>query len=865
MIFDCGTMWLRADFHLHTRADKGRFRYEGEENSYITEYIHQMIKEKINLGVITNHNKFDKDEYKALAKAGKKFGIYLLPGVELSVDDGANGIHTLIVFDPEDWLKDGVDHINAFIASIFAGKANYGSPSIRTKYNLIDTIKHLDEFAKDYFIIMAHVEQNNGFFKELEGGRIIELSNHELFRTNVLGFQKLRTRELYDKLKMWFKGRIPALVEGSDPSCVEEIGKGEKIYIKIGDFNFKAVKYALSDYEGRISKTLPPLNKAYIQSVSFVGGKLDGESICFSPEMNNLIGIRGSGKSTIIEIIRYCLDIPLTETSQDIQYKNRIIANGLGSGGKVVINAVDKYGNSYSIERVYGHSVKIYDEDHNLKNISVDSIIQNPLYFGQKDLSSPREGFETDLMDKLMGKTRTGILQKIEGKKTEVISNIQQWMNLRNSAELKKEFEAQKADLQHKLKVYKERGVEEKLKRQVAFERDDLKLSEILKNLSAFKDACYRFYEENKAKLDEIAAKYESAENQNTFDRIFRYLNELISELELLQKTGSKTEEYIKKIKAEIADFKNKKNSLEEEFAKIQREINIPNLNADEFVKINRSLNILEVKLAEVNKNLTKREELFETIKRNLAELNDLWLEEYKLYEAEIKKINDAQKSLKIEIKFKEERGRFREHLKEVFRGSGLRENHYTFIVENFIDYIEVFFDIIKREGSKIKGYITDTTYANFVTKFTEYICDLLTYKVPNKIEILYHGKPLMNHSLGQRASALILFILAQKDNDLVIIDQPEDDLDNQTIYEEVIKVIKEVKPEVQFIFATHNANIPVLGDAEKVIACEYGEKISVFGGSIDMWEIQSKIISIMEGGKDAFRRRREIYNLWKY
>ena len=289
------------------------------------------------------------------------------PGVELSVDDGANGIHTLIVFDPEDWLKDGVDHINAFIASMFAGKANYGSPSIRTKYNLIDTIKHLDEFAKDYFIIMAHVEQNNGFFKELEGGRIIELSNHELFRTNVLGFQKLRTRELYDKLKMWFKGRIPALVERLRSKLRRGDRKGRKIYIKIRDFNFKAVKYALSDYEGRISKTLPPLNKAYIQSVSFVGGKLDGESICFSPEMNNLIGIRGSGKSTIIEIIRYCLDIPLTETSQDIQYKNRIIANGLGSGGKVVINAVDKYGNSYSIERVYGHSVKIYDEDHNLK------------------------------------------------------------------------------------------------------------------------------------------------------------------------------------------------------------------------------------------------------------------------------------------------------------------------------------------------------------------------------------------------------------------------------------------------------------------------------------------------------------------
>ena len=110
-----------------------------------------------------------------------------------------------------------------------------------------------------------------------------------------------------------------------------------------------------------------------------------------------------------------------------------------------------------------------------------------------------------------------------------------------------------------------------------------------------------------------------------------------------------------------------------------------------------------------------------------------------------------------------------------------------------------------------------------------------------------------------------MLFILAQKDNDIIIIDQPEDDLDNQTIYEEVIKAIRELKPEVQFIFATHNANIPVLGDAEKVVACEYGQKINCFEGSIDKPEIQDKIINIMEGGKDAFSRRRDIYNLWNH
>lgn len=65
-----------------------------------------------------------------------------------------------------------------------------------------------------------------------------------------------------------------------------------------------------------------------------------------------------------------------------------------------------------------------------------------------------------------------------------------------------------------------------------------------------------------------------------------------------------------------------------------------------------------------------------------------------------------------------------------------------------------------------------------------------------------------------------MLFELSQQENEVVIIDQPEDDLNNQTIYDDVIKLIRKLKPSAQFIFATHNANIPVLGDAEQVIAC---------------------------------------------
>lgn len=131
-------------------------------------------------------------------------------------------------------------------------------------------------------------------------------------------------------------------------------------------------------------------------------------------------------------------------------------------------------------------------------------------------------------------------------------------------------------------------------------------------------------------------------------------------------------------------------------------------------------------------------------------------------------------------------------------------------------------------------------------------------------VQIYYHNKLLEQHSMGQRASALILFILIQEESDLIIIDQPEDDLDNQIIYQEVINTIKKKKKDIQFIFATHNANIPVLGDAECVIAMQYdNEKINTNIGNIDCKNIQQKIVDIMEGGNEAFEKRKLIYSNW--
>ena len=97
----------------------------------------------------------------------------------------------------------------------------------------------------------------------------------------------------------------------------------------------------------------------------------------------------------------------------------------------------------------------------------------------------------------------------------------------------------------------------------------------------------------------------------------------------------------------------------------------------------------------------------------------------------------------------------------------------------------------------------------------------------------------------------------------LLIIDQPEDDLDNTIVYEGLVKNLWNLKGKRQIIFATHNANIPVLGDADQIIVLhspENGKILLHCKGSVDDYAVKQSVMEIMEGGKEAFRKREEKY-----
>ncbi len=869
--FPHGSRWLRADFHLHTRADR-EFSYTGEDSYYFSHYVDALRAAGISVGVITNHNKFDVTEFRSLHKTAKKKGIFLHPGVELSVNDGANGIHTLVVFGDE-WLANGQDYINQFLNVVFEGKtpSEYENANARSSFGLIETIRKLEGYHKEFFLVFAHVEDKSGLWNELDGGRLAELGRDELFRRRALGFQKVRTHDVPDrkcrvKVKQWLGDQYPAEVEGCDCKSLDQIGKGVPCYLKIGDFSFEAMKYALLDHTNRVAPEPRKHERSHILSITFDGGVLDGEIIRFSPELNTIIGIRGSGKSSILEALRYALDISFGEKALDKDYKQLLVGHVLGSGGKVTIQAVDQRGQNYEIRRIHKEKPDVYVDGVLQPGISIrETILYKPIYFGQKDLSSTGEGFEKDLVEKLVGEKLSGIRSLIDLQRQKVSEIVAQLKKLAKTEEMKKEYESKKQDAEFRLRFYKEHGVEEKLQKQLDFDSDSQKSAQVVSSvktcLSDLEEFINRY--EDDLKNERV---YTSRQNQAFFEAFFSIYDKLIKAFVRIKEALTDGKKTLAELQMKATEFEKLKAGLKEEFAEIERKLaeelkdtGAKAIRPDEFRQLRKTLDQSKQMLEALDKQEDQRATLNQDLLQEMAKLNDLWHDEYRTIRNELDKVNMRHSSLEIRVEFKADKEVFVAFMKDIFRGSRIREATFTNLAMTFSD-----FGAMYKEFERAKDAVGGTTQV-FENYFVDNLAALLTWQVPNRFVIEYRGKELKHHSLGQRASALILFVLSQQENDVIIIDQPEDDLDNQTIYEDVIKLIRSLKPVTQFIFATHNANFPVLGDAEQIIACAYSDdRIAVTSGSIDCPALQQEIVNIMEGGEEAFKQRKRIYEIWK-
>jgi chromosome segregation protein len=871
--FPRGSEWVRVDFHLHTKADK-EFRFDGEPDYYNSKYVDALEAVDVRLGVVTNHNKFDFEEFKSLRATARKKNIALLPGVELSLNDGHAGIHVLVVFS-DAWTDSGKDYINSFIANMFPGKTKdeYEHENGCSEKTLLQTIEMLDGLSRgDYFLIFAHVEDSKGLWKELGMGKLKtwQEKRYDALRSRTLGFQKVRSynkleeagKPCRSKAKNALGAWYPAEVEGSDPKSIDAIGKGRPCYLKLGDLSFESVKFALFDHEHRVAAQLPEPRKAVqLREVRFDGGALDGVVIPLSPSLNCLIGPRGNGKSAVIECVRHALGF---DAGADERYKSGLVERMLSPAGKVIIDAVDEFDQKVRVERERSGHAAVY-LDGTYRDISPGSILKDILYFGQKDLSTRSEEFDESFLDKLLADRIDPKAQEEAALMEEVRQAARQLRETLETSEKVKALQKEKNELEAQLKVFADKGVDKKLSEMTLFDADRQAivhwkealntLGSSLKQASDWEDADEAYPKLKSNRTEGIAQEIADAKLKSDQSR-----EQAEAALTTLREAFTSVGNAIQKL-APVQD------ELKQEVADLQKTLNEPQLDLELFRKKKARLDQLAKLLASGAQRAKTEQTARDLLGAAVNKLHDFWRSRFSEREAEVRKLEaELPPEIRLKTQFKSKREAFGEFLRSKFRGSGLQSTAYEALETAFVDGRELY-----QGRADLEQHLTENSAAKVRSTLLEHLADFLCFRTPDETMILFQQdkngdhKPLGDYSLGQRATVILHFLMHLQRHPVILIDQPEDDLDNETLYSHFIQQLLDRKELNQFVFATHNPNIPVLGDADQTIVCrKQGDDFFFDHGSIDDKKIQGRIVTVMEGGEDAFRRRKEIYQLWK-
>jgi ABC-type lipoprotein export system ATPase subunit len=230
-----------------------------------------------------------------------------------------------------------------------------------------------------------------------------------------------------------------------------------------------------------------------------------------------------------------------------------------------------------------------------------------------------------------------------------------------------------------------------------------------------------------------------------------------------------------------------------------------------------------------------------------------------------------AQRNLKnnfLELVDKSRRGSFYGQESDVYFGELMSGVDFSSI-DDILKFLQIVEDNLyedRREGQSESVEIEEQLRQSVTPSDVYNLIWSLQFLSP-ELELLMDGKPLKKLSPGERCSILLVFYLLLDDSRKpIIIDQPEENLDNQTIFDILVPVIKEAKLKRQIVMITHNPNIAVVCDAEQIIHANInkqdGNKVTYSPGAIEAPNINKHIVDVLEGTQPAFDNRRKKYLL---
>ncbi|QLG94773.1 hypothetical protein HZF02_23760 [Pseudomonas yamanorum] len=605
-----------------------------------------------------------------------------------------------------------------------------------------------------------------------------------------------------------------------------------------------------------------------IERVQIEGGFLNGVDLTLSAGLNVLIGARGTGKTSIIELIRYALDV----RNMTSESKSRSLdhARAVLEGGEVCITLNDL------IENVIVS--RGADED----KFRASSTFISPIILSQTEietvgLSEPGrlsliDGFisNRNAIKSALAETSNSIrsfYKELEALEKEIISlgeGIEEFQILQDKI----------SQLELEQKKYLGESEEIAVK-QLKFGVVSSKLSELgVKDgvLQRFSHTTGSWFQKLESQIFEDFGpeEWDGSPDEDPLSELRGKYSQTIMQLDDALGSFRQMKELAE---SKLEDIQKSKIELEKESRTIRGELDHNTVGAGALA---RQITILRANAAQIQsrqKLINERKARLVSLRarrdQKLEELLEIRAGRSVLRKEIVAKLNESLAPwVKVELEGSAQFAEYTRSIANALRGSGMKYNELAsnisekvspqelmdFVEYNDFESLSQITNIPRERCSRLLGVLAETGISEIVTSEVEdnvklSLLDGLDYKDVTAL------------SAGQRCTVILSIVLQHRERTL-IIDQPEDHLDNSFIANTVIKALVRRKGEGQVILSTHNANIPVLGQADLVIEMTSDGRNGYVQlcKPLDDIEAVEAITNVMEGGAAAFATRARFY-----
>jgi DNA repair ATPase RecN len=813
-----------------------------------------------------------------LRQEAQAAGLHVFVGFEAVTKDG---IHLLCLFDP----SRETDAVERIIGDCGIHNEAAGSPI--GKYDARDLLEEAPKWGA--VCIAAHVASAGGLLSTLSGQARIETWRSPFLLACSLpgpvadGPDNLRPI-LENKDASHRRERPVAILNAQDVSGPEDLAKpGASCWIKMSEVTVEGLRQAFLDPVSRIRLASDPVPEEHSEfvAITWEGGFLNEQAIHFNENLNVLVGGRGSGKSTVIETLRYVLNLdPVGEEAKKAH--SGIVSQVLRSGTKIslLVRSHRPSKRDYLIERTIPNPPIVRDDAGSVLALTPLDVIPQVEVYGQHEIAELTKSREklTRLLerfaehDNALARRKRDLRLTLERSRTAIIEAQRE----------RKQIEERLAalpGLEDTLKRFQEAGLEERLKEQSLIVREERVLKTASERIAPFRELHEQLRGEIPIDRAFLSAKaLEELPGRHILSEASQVLGQLSQDFD---KIASDMSESIKRadggLAAVAAQWEGRKTSVLAAYQKILRELQKSRVDGEEFIRLRRQIEELRPLRERLSVLERERKESEEYRRNLLAEWEDAKAQEYRQFERAAKKVTrQLSEKVRVQVSFAGNReplfqlfrdqlsGRLSEAIDALRQVQNLSLKDLADACRSGKDVLVRKFKIPSAQADRLAQAPPDV-----VMRIEE-----LDLQPTTSVELNIAGegqpavwKTLEDLSTGQKATAVLLLLLLESTAPLVV-DQPEDDLDNRFITDSVVPKTREEKRRRQFVFSTHNANIPVLGDAELIVGlkasgeADAGQAVIPVEhlGSIDARPVRELVEEILEGGREAFEMRRLKY-----